>query len=187
MVLEMSEIKLFFLNENYQKLTDLLISKHRFDNLFIDYIELSLATPLEYKTMSVDSKIRKKFYDSDALYVDEEVYLSVFSSGISGLYLVPVDLKFSDGISFKYYRVDTRYQLDVICENKSIFDEDGDIEKIYFDYEKINKIGKNKLNFFKISGLDAYQYVVSDKVKEKLLPFSDDVQLKDEDEYEVLW
>ncbi len=178
--------QLYFMNENYQVLTDLLIAKHDFNNAFIDYTELSVINPLQYETMNVGSKFRKSFYDSDALYIDEGIFNKISLLNIKNVYSVPVSIKFTDGVSFNYIRLDSKLEIDVIDKENSIYDEDGDLIKLSFDLEKFrNKISRFRL--FKVSGLEAYQYVVSERVKNELVKHTNDIEFKDDKEFEVLW
>ncbi|NOH52966.1 hypothetical protein F0266_08475 [Vibrio coralliilyticus] len=183
----MSDIELYFMNENYQKVTDLLVPKHNFNNLFLNYIELSVEKPLKYETMTLSSQFRKTFYDSDAIYVSEEVYQQVFSSNISNIYCVPVNIKFADGKSFSYYRIDSKLELDIIDMDNSVTDEDGDLSRVIFDTKKVSNIDPKNLDFFKLSGLDAFQFVVSKRVKENLVKYSNDIDFKIDKEFDLLW
>ncbi|EIE1274864.1 hypothetical protein RGL42_004638 [Vibrio parahaemolyticus] len=183
----MENPKLYFMNENYQKLTDLLIAKHDFSNAFIGYTELSVINPLQYETMNVGSKFRKSFYDSDALYIDEDIFNKISLLNIKNVYSTPVSVKFTDGVSFNYIRLDSKLEIDVVDKENSIYDEDGDLIKLSFDLEKIQRIKAQDLDFFKVSGLEAYQYVVSERVKNELVKHTNDIEFKDEKEFEVLW
>ncbi|TOD60235.1 hypothetical protein CGJ60_22510, partial [Vibrio parahaemolyticus] len=172
----MENPKLYFMNENYQKLTDLLIAKHDFSNAFIGYTELSVINPLQYETMNVGSKFRKSFYDSDALYIDEDIFNKISLLNIKNVYSTPVSVKFTDGVSFNYIRLDSKLEIDVVDKENSIYDEDGDLIKLSFDLEKIQKIKAQDLDFFKVSGLEAYQYVVSERVKNELVKHTNDIE-----------
>ncbi len=183
----MKEYMLFFLNENYKKPTDLLVPKHDFTQVFIDYIELSVAKPLSYNTFESPSKYRKKLYDSDALYVDVDIFNALISLDIVGLYIVPVEVCFSDGEKFLYFRVDSKNEYELIDYSKSTYDEDGDLEVIVLDYKMLDKYESSEKHLFKLKGLEANQYLVSQEVKNVLSAFGDDIEFATEEDYQLLW
>lgn len=183
----MTSPQVYFLNENYDKLTDLLVPEHDLAQLFISQTELSTARPLPYRSLEVPSMYRKKLYDGDGLFVDEEIYQILTNSGARGLYIVPVQIRFSDDITFNYYRIDTRQEFDLIDLAQSTVDEDGDLEEVVLDTTPLTQQAEGDFTLFRLNGLDAIQYMVSEGLRDKLVSFHDDIVLSTEQDYELLW
>ncbi|MCM5510622.1 hypothetical protein [Vibrio sp. SCSIO 43169] len=177
--------KFYFVNENYDKVTDLIVAKHDLSLLFIDKVELSIPNPLNYETFEAPSSFRKRFYDSDALYLDSEIYEIFLNQNVSGLYVIPVKIKFSDDAIFSYYRVDSKIELDLIDKESTQYDEDGDIERLVLDKDKLERL--KHISFFKIKGLDANQFMISQTLKNELERYHDDIIISSEEDYEVIW
>lgn len=179
--------ELYFLNENYNKASDLFKPVHDFCELFIDRTEITCASPLNYLAMETPSIYRKSFYDNDGLLVEQHIY-DIFSKHVTqGLYVVPIRIKFIDNIEIDYYRLDTRLEYDLIDYNSSEVDEDGDLESIYLNQEKLNNIPLQQLAFFRLKGLGAEQYLVNQAIQDELSQYSDEVILATEVDYELLW
>lgn len=179
---------LYFINENYNYRPELFVEQDGVGHLLSQGVILSLDRPLQYKSLEYPSYMKKDFYDLEALIVSSDIADVFQAKDPKGMHLTPIDIEFSDGVSLRYFRLDTFIELDLIdYDNSVIIDgdmEDGfQFETIKFDKFKLEAMNIEELAFFKLKGLETIQYVINRSFKDSLEAINTSAIIVDSNNY----
>ena len=180
--------KIYFINEDYDWMSDLLIEEDRMGAVLVQGIHISVDRPIRYKSRTLPVSCAKSFYDLDGLIVNPAIADVFQRVDPKGLHIVPVEIQFTDNVSLPYYRLDSQIEHNLIDFEFSVI-EDGDeedgysFEKLIFSEKIIGSLPQEELHFFRLKGLELIQYMISDTLKEKLDQISHHIIITDEATY----
>lgn len=122
--------KLYFINEDYDWMPDLLIEDDNMGPTLVRGIYLSVDRPIRYKSHELPVSCAKTYYDLDGLIVSPAIADVFQQVDPKGLHITPVEIQFTDDTSLSYYRLDSLIEHDLIDFDYSVI-EYGDSEDGY--------------------------------------------------------
>lgn len=186
--------QLYFINEDYDWMPDLLIEEDGMGPTLSRGVHLTVDRPIRYKTSELPVSCAKSFYDLDGLMVSPAIAQAFQEVDPKGLHIVPVEIQFTDNVLLPYYRLDSLIEHDLIDMEASIIEsgdpeyddpEDGySFEKIILSEKSIENLPQEELHFFRLKGLELIQYMISSTLKEKLDKIPHHILITDESTYE---